>query len=349
MKIIKKDLKKQELTLKIENLDDIWTLNQIVEVGDTIKGKTERKIKIGSSDDRNIKVVRKHVFLSIKVEKAEISTDSKILKVLGIITGGPDDVPRGEHHSFNLEANSVFTIIKNKWLNFQIEKIVEASKAAPLKILMTVFDREEAYFAKLKGQGYEMLGKIIGDVQKKEEKHVSKDNFYKEISKKIEEYEKSGDINNIILGSPGFWKENLMKVLPDEIKKKSVLATVSYVSERAMSELLKRDELQKVLEKNMGSQEIKLMDKLLQNISKDTACYGFKETKEKVEAGAVSELLVSYSFLQQAKEKNNYEELEKLMIACEQMDGKIHIISSEEAKKSLDSLSGIAGILRWKA
>lgn len=348
MKIIKKDLKKQEVTLKPESLDDIWILSQIIEVGDIIKGKTERKIKIGEEADRNAKVVRKQVFLAIKTEKTEVTQDSSTLKALGLIVDGPDDVPRGEHHSFNLESNSVFTVKKNRWMNYQLEKLQEAAKGVQLNILMVVFDREEAYFAKLKGQGYEILGKIKGDVQKKEEKHVSKDDFYKEISKKIEEYDKKGDLNNIILASPGFWKENLMKILPDNIKKKAVPATVSQTSERAMTELLKRDELKKVLEQNRGVQELKLVDELLQSISKNNACYGLEETKEKVGVGAVKDLLISYSFLQKSKENNKYQELEQLMLNCEQMNGKIHIISSEEAEKGLDSLSGIAGILRWK-
>jgi len=349
MKIIKKNLKKQELTLKIENLDDIWVLNQVIEPNDIVKGKTERKIKIGDSSDRNIKVVRKSIFLSIKVEKTDISENSEILRVLGTIIEGPEEVARNEHHSFNLEVNSVFTIIKNKWLNYQLQKIEEASKGPPINILMVVFDREEAYFAKLKRHGYSVLGKIAGDVQKKEEKHISKDNFYKEISKKIVEYDKSREINNIILASPGFWKENLMKVIPEDLKKKIVLATVSQATERALAELMKRDELQKVLEQNRAAQESKLVDKLLQGVSKDSACYGFEETKEKVFFGAVSDLLVSHSFLQKCRGKNKYEELEKIMLSCEQMDGKVHIISSDEAQKSLDSLSGIAGILRWKA
>ncbi|MFH1770881.1 MAG: mRNA surveillance protein pelota [archaeon] len=348
MKIIKKDLKKQEVTLKPESLDDIWTLSQIIEIDDTIKGKTERKIKIGGDADRNAKVIRKQVFLEVKIEKVEITQDSSTLKTLGLIINGPDDVPRGEHHSFNLEVNSVFTVRKTRWMKYQLEKLKEATKGVQLNILMVVFDREEAYFAKLKGQSYEIIGKIKGDVQKKEEKHVSKDDFYKEISKKIEEYDKTGNLNNIILASPGFWKETLIKILPDNIKKKSISATVSQTSERAMTELLKRDELKQVLDQNRGVQELKMVDELLQNISKDTACYGLKETKEKIGVGAVKDLLISYSFLQKSKEKDQYRELEQLMLNCEQMNGNIHIISSEEAEKGLNSLTGIAGILRWK-
>ncbi|MFC2134727.1 mRNA surveillance protein pelota [Bacteroidota bacterium] len=349
MKIIKKNLKKGEITLKIENLDDIWILSQIIEPEDFVKGRTERKIKIGDTADRNMKVVRKQFFLSVKVEKVEITDNAETLKVLGIITDGPDEIARGEHHSFNLETESVFTIEKTNWLNFQLQKIEEATKGAKINILIVIFDREEAFFAKLKGNGYTVLGKIAGDVQKKEEKHVSKDNFYKDIVSKITEYNDSGKIDNIIVASPGFWKESLLKVIPEELKKKVVPATVSQANERAISELLKRNELQKVLSDNRATQESKLVDQLLQGVSKDTATYGFKETKENITNGAVSDLLISNKFIQKIREEGKYPELENLMLSCEKMDGKIHIISSEEAEKSLDSLSGIAGILRWKS
>jgi len=347
MKLIKKNLKKQELTIKPETIDDLWMLSQIIETGDLIKGRTERKIKIGENTDRNIKVVKKQVFLSIIAEKIELADNT--LRVLGVINDGPDDIPRGEHHSFKLEINDLFTIVKEKWLNYQLEKINEAQKTVALKILIVISDREEAFFAKLKGESYNLIATIKGDVQKKESKHVSKNDFYKEISKKLTEYDKTDEINHIILASPGFWKENLLKELSEEIKKKSITATVSQASERAIPELMKRPELQTILEQNRATQEIKIIDKLLENISKDSACYGVEETKEKIGIGAVSDLLISFSLLRKSREQNSYKLLERMMINCEQAGGKIHIISSEEAKKTLDSLTGIAGILRWKS
>jgi len=348
MKITHKDLKKGELKLVIDNLDDIWTLSQIIEPGDFVKGKSERKIKIGDYIDRNIKVVRKTVFLKIKIKKIEISETTKNLRVLGIITDGPEDVPRGEHHTFNLGENNSFTLIKDEWLKYQIEKIEEATKSVQQNIIMVVFDREDAYFARLKGDGYELIMKMSGDVQKKEEKHVSKNDFYKQISNKLEEYNKTLKINNFIIASPSFWKENLLKALSDEIKKKTISASVSQANERALSELMKRNELQKVLEKNKGAQEIKQMDELLKNISNDFACYGFKETNEQINLGSVKDLFVSYSTIQKYRLEDKFKKLAEMMKVCEGMDGKVHIISSKEAEKTLKSLSGIAGILRWK-
>ena len=47
MKLIFSDFKKHTAKVKVENLDDLWYLNQIIEKNDIIKGKTLRKIKIG--------------------------------------------------------------------------------------------------------------------------------------------------------------------------------------------------------------------------------------------------------------------------------------------------------------
>lgn len=348
MKILKKNLKNGELTVKVESVEDLWVLEHIIEPEDLIKGKTERKIKLGGIDDRNMKVIRKQVFLTIKTEKISVSDDSETLRILGLITDGPENVPRGEHHSFNIEKETVITIYKNKWFKYQLSKIEEATKTVQTKILLVIFDREEAYFVKLKGHNYELISKISGDVQKKEDGHVSKGNFYKEIIKKIEENNNSNNLNNIIIASPGFWREDLLKLMPSDLKKKTVSATVSHASESAISEVLKRDELKNVLEQNRGAQNLKLIDSLLQSISKDQACYGLDETKEKVELGAVKELFVSLTKLKESRNNDEFEKLERIMIKCEEMNGKIHLIDSEEALKKLDSISGIAGILRWK-
>ncbi len=347
MKIIKRDPKQEEMRLKVENSDDIWVLSQIIEPEDLISGSTERKIKIGDAGtDRNVKIVKKWVTLTIKTEKTEI--DENYLRVLGVITDGPDDIARGEHHSFKLEPETVFKIKKTKWLNYQIEKINEATKSNNKKILIIVFDREEAYFAKLKGQGYQIMTELKGDVAKKESQHVSKENFYKEIIKTLDEYEKKDPFDHIILASPGFWKEELQKVLPEEYKKKSVFATVSGANERAIIETIKRPELKKVLEASRAGNEIKIIDKILQAISKEIACYGIKETKEQIRNGAVEEIAVSYNLLQKSRDDGSFKEIENIMKQCEANSGKVHVISTEDAKKVLDSIAGIAGILRWK-
>ena len=69
MQIIKKDIKHGEIALKITEQEDLWHLSHIIGKNDIIKGKTERKIKVGN--DENAKVVRKQVYIVLEAEKTE--------------------------------------------------------------------------------------------------------------------------------------------------------------------------------------------------------------------------------------------------------------------------------------
>ena len=92
-------------------------------------------------------------------------------------------------------------------------------------MLICVHDREEAYFALFKRYGYEILSHITGEVQKKREENIKKENFYLAAITKIKEYVERYKIRQIILASPSFWKEDLMKEIKDnELKQKIILA-----------------------------------------------------------------------------------------------------------------------------
>ena len=93
MKIMHSDLKKGEIKVKIENLDDLWVLNQVIEDKDFVKGRTFRKIKVGEEGQRKQNVIKKPVFLLIEVEKVEFSKTSTLLRVSGVVREGPEREP----------------------------------------------------------------------------------------------------------------------------------------------------------------------------------------------------------------------------------------------------------------
>ena len=63
MKIFKKDLKQGFVELQTDTPEDLWYLSNIIDTGDLIRGKTIRKIKIGDANQRNVKIIKKPVFL----------------------------------------------------------------------------------------------------------------------------------------------------------------------------------------------------------------------------------------------------------------------------------------------
>lgn len=350
MRTIKKNLKDGEIVLRIDNPDDFWYLSQIIDPGDRISGKTFRKMTFGGDkSSENVKVVRKPIFLEIKSEKIDLSDHS--LRATGKIINGPDDIPLGSYHSFSLEDGDQFRIKKSQWLGFQLEKVKEASEGVRSKVLLVLFDREEAHFALMKSYGFEVLASLKGSVAKKRAGVVSKGDFYAEILAAIKDYDARYSLDHIVVASPAFWKDELLKRIKDNaLKKKIISSSCHSVGKKSFDELLKSTELKGALREDRVSQEVQFVESLLSEISKDgLASYGFKEVVLAGESGAIASLLVSDAFLSAKREEGSFHKLDKLMKLVERQQGKVVMISHKhEGGKKLDGLGGIGAILRFK-
>ncbi|MEA3379208.1 MAG: mRNA surveillance protein pelota [Nanoarchaeota archaeon] len=347
-----KNFKIGELKVKVENLDDIWYLSHIISSDDLVKGKTFRKIKIGQ--EPNVKVVKKPFFLEIQVERVEFHKYTNSLRVMGIITSGPEQAPKGSHHSFDINEGTIITIHKKIWYNYQKQKIQEAENDKLSEVLICVMDREEAYFALMKKYGFDFLSNLKGNVQKKGDEIRKKNgSFYNDIADQIEQYVTRYNINNIVIGSPAFWKEDLLKVLQKKhpnLLGKITLATCNNVGKNGINEVLKREEVKTVLAKDRATKEIVLVEQLLGEISKGGKfAYGIEAVKIAAEAGAIEIFLISDKCINQIREDGKYKEIDSMMGMIDKMQGKIKIISSaHDGGKKLDGLGGIGAILRYK-
>src|SRR3989344_2372534 len=166
MKRIHFDPKKGELKAEIENRDDLWHLGQLIDPGDRVKGKTLRKIKLGEKDQRTMNVIKKPVFMELAVEKSDLNNAADQLRISGVVLEGPEDVPKGAHHTFTVEEHSIFILIKEKWLSFQLDRLKEDVGAKGPVILICILDREEAFFAVTTQHGHDIISRLKGNVQK---------------------------------------------------------------------------------------------------------------------------------------------------------------------------------------
>ncbi|MBI2549978.1 mRNA surveillance protein pelota [Candidatus Woesearchaeota archaeon] len=338
MKILKKDLKHGKVVVQAQSLDDLWCLSQVVLKGDTVSGKTTRKVRLGSAEE----AVKKTYTLSLAVEDSEFK--DQCLRIRGATTEQHEDIPKGAHHTITAEPGEVLTITKARWQKYQLDRLQQATQEQ-LKALIVVFDRESCLLARLKSRGYEVVAELKGKVRKKDYAATTATNFYKEIIAAIKEYDERNNPDKIILASPAFWKEELANELKsDPIRKKVAIATCSSVSENAIDEVLKRPEMDTVLANAMASKELRLVDELMTEIAKDgKVAYGKKEVGEAIGAAAVEKLLVT-----DVRVYNN-PETEALMKKVEDTGGKVFIINSEnQAGQKLDALGGMAAILRYK-
>jgi len=349
MKIIYKDLKSGEIKVKIEKQDDLWYLSSIVEKGDIIFGKTERKIKIGK--DEKTKSIKKVLNLTIRAEKIEWDSSASVLRINGPVLFGTEDVPKGSYHTIDVEVNDIVKITKEKWLSYQLIRLEEATKDVSLNILLVIFDRENAIFVLLKRYGYDILSTLEGEVPKKAFETKKKNVFFEEIVKEIKEYVKRYQITRVVLASPAFWKEEVLKLIDDKnLSRIIVTATCSGVGKNAVEEILRNDEVKKIIVQERIFREREIFDELMKEISKNgLSAYGFEEVKGNVEIGNIKHLLITDRFIKEKKERGSFEELDYLMKRVMELKGGISILNSEDdAGKRLDGIGGIAALLRYK-
>ncbi|MFX1449836.1 MAG: mRNA surveillance protein Pelota, partial [Promethearchaeota archaeon] len=140
MKIVEKDLKKGEVTLIIENLNDLWHLYNIIRPNDIIYAKTLRRFRKDEDTLRSDRGERIQVYLGIKVEEFNFHPFSNRLRIKGTIVDGPEDlVSLHSYHTLNVEVHTEFLIRKDHWESFVLKRLemAETSSTQP-EILILV-------------------------------------------------------------------------------------------------------------------------------------------------------------------------------------------------------------------
>ncbi|MBW3022994.1 mRNA surveillance protein pelota [Candidatus Woesearchaeota archaeon] len=349
MKIIYSDLKNNELKLKVENDDDVYTLHSVIVPGDVVKGVCERKIKVGSGE--RAKSIKKTFTAEILVDKTTFDKNVFELRINGKTLQESEDVPKGSFQTIEVSQGAVITIKKEKWMGYHLKKVKDACVDSKSKVIIVLADRETAIFALMKKSGYEILTEMHGEVAKKAVEIKKVGDFFGELVKQIQEYVKRFNVTNVVVASPAFWKEEIVKKITDSsLKQKIVTAACNSVSENGINEVLKSDELKNLLKQERAAMENVLVEKVLKEISKNGAvAYGESEVISAVEQSNVQTLLFTDKFFLK-KSGQEAEYFDSLVQKCEQKKAEIHIISSEhDGGKKLEGLGGIAALLRYKS
>jgi protein pelota len=274
------------------------------------------------------------------------------LRVQGRIKEGPEDITLNSTHSIELSLNSEFKLEKEKWYDHHISRLKDAERLslAPNAIIC-ILDDEQANFGLVIPSGIKSIGEFALRLTKKRIKEKSQDDI-KRVAEELIKISKEKGIEKIIVGSPMFWKDLVLKELQSRnpaIAKNTLLETVSTGSKRAFYELVASGSFDKIVQKSIASEEEKLVEQLLREISKDTGLYsyGLDEVQDAAKADAVENLLVSEKVAD--KDNKDWKAIRELIEKVEGTRGIIHIIDAEsEAGKKLLGLGGIAALLRYK-
>ncbi len=340
MRTLKRDLKHGIIRVMPERIEDDYALSLIIKRGDIVEGLATRKIKLGGKEEP----VKKRYRLRIRVEKT--SLENGTLRVNGRVEEGVEEVPSKSFQSIIVSPGSTITIIKEEWSAYALHLLKQAGKSQEAPILLVVHDREEASFALLRGKRYTLLETIRGNPPKKDYAQNSED-FYREIAKETERYSAKYSPKRIIVASPAFFKEYVVKLLADD--EKVITASCSTAGERGVNEVLKRDELRRAVKEVRQGDDSVLMDELKMSIAAGgNVTYGIDEVERAVNAGAVSKLLISQGLLT-AEDEAHFRRIDALIKKAESSRGELHIFEKgSDAERELNGLGGIAAFLRYR-
>ncbi len=342
MKILKFDRSENLVKIKIDNFNDMLNTQIVIFPKDVIKSRSLRKFKPELGGEGELK----EVLIELEVEKTEIDKDSERLRILGkIINGSPlKYIQLHSYHTVNIEKSNILEIKKQEpWPNYLIKALEDAvrdSKKPNLGIVLA--DDEKALFAYLLGYGVEFINDIYSSLSKRMTQKDFQEQKIKYFSKIIEII-KNMNVSTVIIGGPGFTKDDIKKFIDDnglmqKIGKQLTFVNVSNVERSGLYELIKSNEVEGMLKSQRLRQEFNLMEEFLRQVSIGKSFFGKENVRMGIENYEVSKILVADDIL-------NDIAIQGILATAEKNNIKIVIFnSSDEAGKQLHNFEGIAGI-----
>jgi len=356
LKIIEIDQKHGEIIVKPENLNDLWTLYNIISEEDEISARTQRRVvlKEGSKGERKV------MKLKLKVETIAFHEFSNRLRVKGKILEGPDDfVSHGSYHTFNIEKLQKITIVKEKWSNYELKRLKESSKFENnFIILLIAIETGLATIAIITNFSHKRIATIKTHIPGKRYQQTYRNKalleFYESIGKVVKENLKIHDVNLIIICGPGNTKDNfvdhLRKTLDPSYSTRIEICHASSGTESAIIETLKSKKLAKLKKEVKILQETVLIESVIAQfaLDADLIVIGMDEVSSASERGAIKQLLIADVMIRGAS-KDHKLKIEEIITNVENAGGAINIMSTENvAGDQLVNLGSLVGILRYK-
>ncbi len=344
MKILHQDKREGKIKVRIDNLDDLWHLKNIINPEDVVSAITYRREETQRDKIRSERGEKKRMRLDIEVEKVEFHEFTDRLRILGVIIEGPQD--HGSYHTLNLTEGDELTIIKG-WKQHELDRLKEAvDRSEEPLITFVALEEDEATIAIMRQYGVKEMATLSPNRGGKmyDSDKMTREEFFGEILKKLETIIDPEE-PLVILG-PGFTKEDFFEYCKRnnaELVQNTEVVPAGVGGMTGVNEVIKKGKERGTLDGQRMSYESEMVEELLREIKSDGAySYGMKNVQEAVRIGAVDTLLILDTRLRD-------EEGEKLMRKTEELGGEVIVISStHEGGEKLEALGGVGALLRYK-
>jgi protein pelota len=356
LKILAKNYKKGIVKVVPRTLDDFWHLYNIIYKNDLVYARTTREVKTDDEYSRPQKGKRVSVFLGIRVEEVVWDRSLNRLRVHGKIHEAPEDIAgRGTHHTLNIVLNKPITIVKDKWLKHQINRLERATRFEAPPIIVVSIDSEEYCIAMIRQYGLDVRveGKARLPGKSEAEKRVKAlQRYFGKALDALRGNWLSSRCSIVIIGV-GFVKNqfaNYVKSEASDVAQSVVdVKGVNSSGVAGIKEALRSGVLDKTLKHVRIAEEAKVVEEVLARLGKEKGdvTYGLELVKKANLFGAVETFIVADFTIRDASNEKRLV-LEKLMKEVEEKGGEIVVVSVEhEAGQKLLALGGVAALLRF--
>lgn len=329
------------MKVKIETMEDLWSLQRVLFPNDVVLSESERKFK---PEDGGAGELKK-VFITLKVEKSELDKDAIRLRIMGkIMDGKPLEYVRlNSYHTINVAPDDILEIVKERWPGYVVQVLKAAvSDSKRPKLGLIVVDEEKAMPAYLLGYGVEFKNEIRSGLSKR----MSQKDFTEQQNKYYERVLSvagSMDVDTIVMAGPGFAKDDIKKYGEDKgiiekLGKRLVFSPSSNSERSGIYELIRSDAVAKLLEKERIRMEFLLMERFLQGLASTRSKYGSQNVRDLIESGLAETLMVNDSII-------GVPEIQQILSEAEKSRVKIEVFNSDdEVGTQLHSFKDIAAM-----
>jgi protein pelota len=251
----------------------------------------------------------------------------------------------GQHHTLMISVGEPLTVIKPAWKPQHFDRIKRAIEMSekPSMFFVAIEDTD-AVIATAREYGLKEFATITRNPGGK--MYESKSNEVEFLDEVVQKLVMVMHGEPLIVLGPGFVKEALAKRIREKAPGISSSMVIHHTGQAGMAginELMKQGVGGKVLDETRVARETRLMEQLFSEIGKNGMyAYGDESVKSAVEAGAVSVLLMLDTKVRSSA-------ADRLIRTVEESKGEFVIVSSmHEAGRRLDSLGGVAALLRYR-
>lgn len=329
------------MKVRVDTMDDLWSVQRIIFPNDIVKAESERKFKPSEGSEGELK----KVVITLEVEKTELDKDAVRLRIMGkILDGKPIEyVKLKSYHTLNIAPGDTLDIQKAVWKDYIVNVVKNAvSDSRKPRLGLIVVDDEKALPAYLLGYGVQFKSEIYSRLSKRmsqKEFGETQKKYYDSILSLAGDM----DVDTIIIAGPGFTKEDIRKYGEEsgiirKMGKNLIFESVSYAERSGIYELIRGAKVANILNRERIRMEFALMEEFLTSLSTGRSKYGADNVLGAIDNMEASTILVNDSVL-------GDQNIQKILTKAEEAGLRIEVFNSiDEVGTQLSGFKDIASV-----